>query len=212
MTELFSKALFSFSFSIVAGILIFIALVIVNQKWVRTINYFFTFTLLPPITYVITKVISNNLALSLGMIGALSIVRFRNPVKSPLELVVYFSLITVGISMGVDYKWSLLLIFSIISILFITHFFSEGVKKITGYNLFDYNFNTNDNVQKSILEIESAESLDIIDNSKYLVFFSKKDKLNNYKLVFNDRISLKKFLDKLNNNPKILNIEIQYND
>ena len=45
-------------------------------------SYFITFLLLPATTYVITKVIANNLALSLGMIGALSIVRFRNPEKA----------------------------------------------------------------------------------------------------------------------------------
>ena len=49
-------------------------------------------SLLPAITFVITKVIAGNIALSLGMIGALSIVRFRNPVKSSLELTIYFLL------------------------------------------------------------------------------------------------------------------------
>ena len=61
--------------------------------------------LLPIITYIITQVISGNIALSLGMVGALSIVRFRNPVGSPLELTVYFCAITMGISAGVSLKW-----------------------------------------------------------------------------------------------------------
>ena len=51
---------------------------------------------------VITSSISNNIALSLGMVGALSIVRFRTPVKNPFELIVYFFLITLGIVMSVD--------------------------------------------------------------------------------------------------------------
>ena len=38
------------------------------------------------------------LFLSLGMIGALSIVRFRNPIRSPFELTVYFLSITLGIT------------------------------------------------------------------------------------------------------------------
>ena len=45
------------------------------------------------------------------MIGALSIVRFRNPVKNPLELVIFFILITIGISFSANYKWGILLSF-----------------------------------------------------------------------------------------------------
>ena len=44
--------------------------------------------------YLITSIISSNIALSLGMVGALSIIRFRTPVKNPAELVYYFMLIT----------------------------------------------------------------------------------------------------------------------
>ena len=65
--------------------------------------------MLPVITLSITFVISGNIALALGMVGALSIVRFRNPVKNPFELVVYFLLITVGIAMAVKIKYGILL-------------------------------------------------------------------------------------------------------
>jgi histidyl-tRNA synthetase len=46
---------------------------------------------------VITSSISTNIALSLGMVGALSIVRFRTPIKNPVELLIYFLLIASGI-------------------------------------------------------------------------------------------------------------------
>ena len=46
-----------------------------------SIHQRFVSIMLPPSVLVITWVISSNLALSLGMIGALSIVRFRNPVR-----------------------------------------------------------------------------------------------------------------------------------
>ena len=62
------------------------------------------FLLLPIVTYAITSVISDNIALSLGMVGALSIVRFRNPVRSPFELSVYFLLISLGICASVSLK------------------------------------------------------------------------------------------------------------
>ena len=90
---LLSQSFLEFGGCVLFGLLIFITLIFIKQMWVNTLSYFITFLLLPATTFVITKVIANNLALSLGMIGALSIVRFRNPVKSPLELVIYFALI-----------------------------------------------------------------------------------------------------------------------
>ena len=95
--------------AIFSGFFLFITLVLIKQNWVSTFQYFLTFLLLPITAMFITKIISNNLALSLGMVGALSIVRFRNPVKSPLELVMYFILITSGVIFGVNMKLGLLI-------------------------------------------------------------------------------------------------------
>ena len=78
---------------------------IVGQTWIKTIAHTSTLLVLPILTYVITNVISDNIALSLGMVGALSIVRFRNPVRSPLELSVYFAAITMGITTAVSTDW-----------------------------------------------------------------------------------------------------------
>ena len=112
--------LFNCLYSVASGLLIYLTLIIIKQNWANTIHYLITFLLLPPITFVITNVISNNLALSLGMIGALSIVRFRSPVKNPLELVIFFSLITIGISFGVNAKWGLLLLVIIEGVLILS--------------------------------------------------------------------------------------------
>ena len=90
-----------------------ILLQLLGQTWVKTISHTSTLLLLPILTYVITSVISGNIALSLGMVGALSIVRFRNPVRSPLELSVYFGAITIGITAAVSQQWLLLLIASV---------------------------------------------------------------------------------------------------
>ena len=66
---------------------------IFDQRWITTASHTATLFLLPIITCIITKVISGNISLSLGLVGALSIVRFRNPVRSPLELSVYLELL-----------------------------------------------------------------------------------------------------------------------
>ena len=53
------------------------------------------------ITTLIILAVSSNMIASLGMVGALSIVRFRTVVKEPLDLVYLFWAITIGIIVGV---------------------------------------------------------------------------------------------------------------
>ena len=66
-----------------------------NNKYLLKQNMIALSVLLPPIALVITKAISSNFFLSLGMIGALSIIRYRNPVKSSYELALLFGLMTI---------------------------------------------------------------------------------------------------------------------
>jgi hypothetical protein len=70
-------------------------------KWVNSINQRIIALIMAPAMTVIAWTIAGNLGLSLGMIGALSIVRFRTPVKSSLELIIYFIHIVIGISITV---------------------------------------------------------------------------------------------------------------
>ena len=102
-----------FIFLAICGILIRSTLVFTNQNWAKTYQHAASYILLPIIAYVITTTIANNIALSLGMIGALSIVRFRHPVRSHFELTLFFALITLGIAAGVNYKLAILLQFAI---------------------------------------------------------------------------------------------------
>ena len=52
------------------------------------------------LTCMVTLAISTNIVISLGMVGALSIVRFRTAIKDPLDLVYLFWAITTGITVG----------------------------------------------------------------------------------------------------------------
>ena len=51
----------------------------------------------------VIMVISGNLILSLGMVGALSIIRFRAAIKDPLDIIYMFWAITIGIANGVAF-------------------------------------------------------------------------------------------------------------
>lgn len=55
------------------------------------------------VTSMVIMTISGNLILSLGMVGALSIVRFRTPVKDSMDLIFLFWAISSGIANGVGY-------------------------------------------------------------------------------------------------------------
>ena len=59
-----------------------------------------TLALLPMITAAIVLAMQSNLVVSLGMVGALSIVRFRNAVKNPSDLAYLFLSISLGILLG----------------------------------------------------------------------------------------------------------------
>jgi hypothetical protein len=53
-------------------------------------------------TILIITVVKSSLALSLGLVGALSIVRFRTPIKEPEELAYLFISIAMGLGLGAD--------------------------------------------------------------------------------------------------------------
>tara|TARA_B100000965_G_scaffold387407_1_gene390701 strand:+ start:146 stop:847 length:702 start_codon:yes stop_codon:yes gene_type:complete len=91
-----------------------------NFAWLRNKFHIFVGFALPLIGLAITTIIGNNIALSLGMIGALSIVRFRTPIRSSFELVVYFSLLTFGVVGSVDLGTSIMVSFILIIFLLST--------------------------------------------------------------------------------------------
>ena len=53
-------------------------------------------------TVLIITIVKSSLALSLGLVGALSIVRFRTPIKEPEELAYLFIAIAMGLGLGAD--------------------------------------------------------------------------------------------------------------
>ena len=60
------------------------------------------FPLLTLVTTAVIAVVKSSLALSLGLVGALSIVRFRAAIKEPEELVYLFLCIAIGLALGAE--------------------------------------------------------------------------------------------------------------
>ena len=118
----------------------------------RTLNdreYFSDiFVPLAIITTLVITVIKFSLALSLGLVGALSIVRFRAAIKEPEELVYLFFIIAIGLANGANqFLVSIICTFFIILILFIKKYYDD---KKNDQNLNDSSVN--------VMQIEIANS------------------------------------------------------
>lgn len=72
------------------------------------------FVLISMTTMLIISVVKSSLALSLGLVGALSIVRFRTAIKEPEELSYLFMAIAIGLGLGANQTVITLIAFVII--------------------------------------------------------------------------------------------------
>ncbi len=195
---------------VTSGLLLRFALTFTGQAWAKSHAQTVTFMVLPVITYIITKTISGNIALSLGMIGALSIVRFRHPVKSALELVMYFALITIGIATSVRTKWAIQLVLCTILIIIIV----KLVQKISNkFGKSFYSMSFNEGSSSNTLEIISKKKIELIEKSEYLVNFLDDNENSQYiyRLNFNNKNSLNEFKNTIKKDQNIQKVNVVYN-
>jgi hypothetical protein len=161
-------SLFALAFG--SGFLVRLTLSAAGQIWARTYSNTVTYLLLPIVGLVIVQVISNSITLSLGMIGALSIIRFRHPVKSPLELVIYFLLLTVGVSLTTRPELGIAL--TLVSCLVIT-----GVSLIQRQRmkngLVAFPVSPSDGEGSYLLELESSRPVHVDEIWPYLLLVSE---------------------------------------
>lgn len=85
------------------------------------------------ITTLVITVVKSSLALSLGLVGALSIVRFRTPIKEPFELAYIFGVIAIGLGTGAGQVFITLI--SIATLLIVLTFFSKK-RRISNESVF----------------------------------------------------------------------------
>ncbi len=176
-----------------------------SYKWLRNNFNLYVGVVLPIIGLVITTVIGSNIALSIGMIGALSIVRFRTPVRTPYELVHYFSLLTIGISAKVDLGITLVLV-TILSLLPLI------LKKISFINL-----DKKKGGEKLSLNFESLmqenDMKEIVSDKNIKNYSVKKDK-NEFKIsgfaTFESSDEKDKFLNRWSS--KIINYNVDLDE
>ncbi len=116
-------------------------------------NFAMTLVGMTVLTCMVTLAISTNIVISLGMVGALSIVRYRSAIKEPLDIMYLFWAITTGITVGASMY--ILVVISFVIMFVLVLIFSEDRSGRQGYVLVvHYTGNeTGDEVQKLMKDI-----------------------------------------------------------
>ncbi len=87
------------------------------------------------VTFLVIMVVKSSLALSLGLVGALSVIRFRTPIKEPEELVYLFLAIALGLGYGAGQTFVTTVVFVVVLVLIQMWLSRKSVTYETEYNL-----------------------------------------------------------------------------
>jgi len=165
--------------------------------------------LLATITFLVILIVKSSLALSLGLVGALSVIRFRTPIKEPEDLAFLFFAIGLGIGFGALQIYSTTLIFLVLSCM-IWFFLSKNQEKISNdYNLIiEANEKENNLVLENFIDVLKEKSVEVEfikmeKNEKSLVYF--------FRVKFDNIEEIKFFTNELKVNFNSLNFTLYEN-
>ena len=208
----FLNFIFSIILSALLAFLVKLSYVKISKSLNDKEHFSEIFVPLAIITTLVITVVKFSLALSLGLVGALSIVRFRAAIKEPEELVYLFFIIGIGLANGANqYFIAIIATIITISILYLRKLSSDKIKKnnITdsSTNIIQIQIDQNkQNSDKIINEIKSSV--------KYLKLksMSSDNNLVQYNFWFDiDKHKLQNFIkkiEKITSNNKNLNIQL----
>lgn len=98
-------------------------------------QFSYNFVMLSLITMLIITLVGSSVALSLGLVGALSIVRYRAAIKEPEELTYLFLAIAIGLGMGANQPVVTIISFLILIAVIWVRYFIKPANKLVAYNL-----------------------------------------------------------------------------
>ncbi|MBK5241469.1 DUF4956 domain-containing protein [Clostridium sp.] len=148
------------------------------QSVVYTKSFNMSLVMMTMITSLVIMAVTSNVVLSLGMVGALSIVRFRTAIKDPMDIVFMFWAIATGIVTGAGFY--LLAIIGAFVIGIIIYIFSLNLKNETPYILL-VNFSN------------EADEIQVINNikSKVAKYFIKSKTVDSSQIELTIELRLK---------------------
>ena len=170
------------------------------------------FVILGLTTCIVITIVKSSLALSLGLVGALSIVRFRAAIKEPEELVYLFFIIGVGLAAGANQFFiAIIATFITITILYFRKIYNDKVGKT------DY-IDTSTNILQIQITGQNEDSSKIINDIKKnvnylnLKSFSSENELKQFNFWFdieNKKLNLiLKDVEKITTENKSIKIQI----
>lgn len=110
------SVLLALSITFVIGVYIFFVYRVVTRKTFYSKNFNISLVGVALITAAIIVTIQSSVVVSLGMVGALSIVRFRTAIKDPMDLMFLFWSISVGIICGAGFAMFAVLLSAAITV------------------------------------------------------------------------------------------------
>lgn len=107
--------------ALLLGALVFVSYLYTHAGTIYSTKFNISLVMLTIVTAIVMTVIQNNIALSLGTIGALSIVRFRTAIKDPRDTIYIFWAISMGLCCGIS-CFTIAIVGAIIIFLFLLFF------------------------------------------------------------------------------------------
>lgn len=136
------------------------------------------------LTSLIIVTISANVALSLGMVGALSIIRYRTAVKNPLDLMFMFWAIASGIAIGAQYYVVGIISFPVIALIFaVLYRFRGATKTFVLVVNYEDDQQTEEEVRRRLLEVKAKLRSKITKKGLTEVTAELNMKTDNYNLT-----------------------------
>ena len=157
--------LFEYVINLILTVLLAIILSILFSRYGRTLSnremFGKNFVLLSTATMIVITIVKSSLALSLGLVGALSIVRFRTAVKEPEELIYLFLCIAIGLGFGANQRMVTIVGFIIVVFILILGNYFKQKRNIHNLHLVVRAKNAAENELENIIVVLRNYCIDV---------------------------------------------------
>ena len=198
------------------GLLIsFVHGLIISRVYLKTYTGFsfdrtfsFTLIILTVIVTLVMFVISTNIALSLGLLGSLSIIRFRTVIKDSKDMGFLFWAIAMGLTVGAKYFYLsfIVIIFISLMIFLVERLNINKIKNIDYILVINFNF-LNKNISTEVEKILKNYKLDYNLKSSFSDSKSKNSELT-YNITLKDKININYIQDKVSKIKNVNNVSL----
>jgi uncharacterized membrane protein YhiD involved in acid resistance len=205
--------------SLVSGLIIAYIYRKNTQNLSAEIDFSFSLTLLTIIVSIVMFVIGSSITLSLGLLGALSIIRFRTPIKNTSDMVYIFWTIATGLSIGAQnhiITISSVIFLSLVITIFKFKSFENLIRLKNNYILsltFDSSVMGAHKKLKDQMDQFNQLNKNFSIELNSTVFNNQTNIIEeSYSIKAKDKIIIDKFIDELNKNEKILQCSLLHPD